>query len=63
MDKEAIMEAIKKHSHCKAQTANANRISIVQERGHYVAYVDHSFYCSGDTYQEIIEELSKDGIV
>lgn len=63
MSKEAIMKVIKDHSHCKARTANASLVSIIQERGHYVAYVDHSFYCSGDTYQEIVEELSKDGII
>ena len=63
MGKEAITKVIEKHSHCKARTTNANLLSIVQERGHYVAYVEHRFYYSGDTYQEVIEELSKDGII
>ena len=29
----------------------------------YIAYVDRQFYCSRDTYQEVVQELSKDGIV
>ena len=63
MGKEAILDVMKRHPHCMTRTCNAQTVSIFQERGHYVAYVDHQFYCSGDTYQEIVEELSKDGIV
>lgn len=63
MGKEAIMNVMKSHSHCKTRTASANTVSIVKERGHYAAYVDHEFYCSGDTYQEVVEELSNDGII
>lgn len=63
MDKETILNVMKNHRHCMVRTCNAQTVSIYQEHGHYVAYVDHQFYCSGDTYQEIVEELSKDGIV
>lgn len=37
-------------------------IDIVTENGHYVAYVNGEFYCSGDTYLEVVQELSKDRI-
>ena len=35
-----------------------NTIDIVTENGHYVAYVNGEFYCSGDTYLEVIQELT-----
>lgn len=63
MGKEAILDIMKDHSHCRVRTINADLVSIVQDHGHYVAYVDHQFYCSGDTYQEVVQELSNDGIV
>lgn len=63
MGKEAILEVMRDHSHCKTRTSSTNSVSIIKERGHYAAYVDHEFYCSGDTYQEVVEELSNDGIV
>lgn len=63
MGKEAILNIMENHSHCRVRTVNSDLISIVQEHGHYVAYMDRQFYCSGDTYQEVVQELSKDGIV
>lgn len=63
MGKEKILEVMESHSHCKTRTSSANSVSIIKECGHYAAYVDHEFYCSGDTYQEVVEELSNDGIV
>lgn len=38
-------------------------IKIVPEHGHYVAYVNGELYCTGDTYLEVIQELTKDKIV
>lgn len=63
MGKEAILNIMENNSHCRVRTVNADLISIVQEHDHYVAYVDRQFYYSGDTYQEVVQELSKDGIV
>lgn len=37
-------------------------IDIVQDHGHYVAYVNGEVYCTGDTYLEVIQELAKDKI-
>lgn len=37
-------------------------IDIVIENGHYAAYVNGEFYCSGDTYLEVIQELAKDRV-
>ena len=37
------------------------KIDIVQERGHYVAYIDGEIYCTGDSYIEVIKELTEDG--
>ena len=54
MGKEAILNIMENHSHCRVRTVNADLISIVQEHDHYVAYVDRQFYCSGDTYQEVV---------
>lgn len=38
-------------------------VNIRQEGSHYVAYVDGKFYCSADTYLEVVQELVKDGIL
>lgn len=38
------------------------RVEIIHANGCYVAYVDGEFYCSGDTYNEVIQELTDDGI-
>ena len=42
---------------------NKSQIDITQEHGHYVAYVNGELYCTGDTYLEVIQELTKDKIV
>ena len=34
---------------------------IAQERGHWVAYIDGEEYCTGDTYLEVVQELTEDG--
>ena len=39
-----------------------HEVKIVREDEHYIAYVDGRFYCSGDTYYEIAQELHEDGI-
>lgn len=44
------------------ESAN-NIIDIKYEHGHYVAYVNGKPYCSGDTHQEIIQELLCDKII
>lgn len=40
---------------------NKSRIDITQERGHWAAYIDGEEYCTGDTYLEVIQELTEDG--
>lgn len=63
MGKVAILNIMENHSHCRVRTIGDDIVSIVREHGHYVAYVNHQFYCSGDTYQEVVQELSNDGII
>lgn len=63
MDKNKLLAIMECHQHCKFHTAVADKVSIIQSHGHYVAYVDGQFYCSGDTYLEVVQELSNDGIV
>lgn len=38
-------------------------IKIIPDNGHYTAYVNGELYCTGDTYLEVIRELTKDKIV
>lgn len=40
---------------------NKSRIDITQERGYWVAYIDGEEYCTGDTYLEVVQELTEDG--
>ena len=32
---------------------------IINVRGHYEAYINGKFFCSGDTYFEVAKELEK----
>lgn len=33
---------------------------IVCEQGHYAGYLNGEFYCTGDTYAEVLHELLND---
>ena len=34
-----------------------DEIKIFQTRGHWEAHVNGKFYCSGDTYNEVLNEV------
>lgn len=36
-------------------------IDITQEHGHWVVYINGEEYCTGDTYLEVVQELTEDG--
>lgn len=38
-----------------------NVVEINHENGHYVGYVNGKAYCTGDTYQEVVQDLTGDG--
>lgn len=40
-----------------------DKVDILSENGHYVAYVNGKVYCTADTYGEAIRELTNDGII
>lgn len=40
-----------------------NTIKIESEFGHYVGYVNGAPYCSGDTYNEVLNEMIAEGLV
>ena len=41
-------------------TADASKdIRILQIRGHWTAYVDGVFFCTGDSYTEVLNELQE----
>ena len=37
-------------------------IDILHENGHYVGYVNGKVYCTGDTYNEVEQELEASGL-
>lgn len=37
-------------------------VVIRSEHGHYVAYLNGKWFCSGDTYLECLQELAANGI-
>lgn len=37
-------------------------VKICREKDHYVAYVNGSRYCSGDTYVEVVKDLAAEGL-
>lgn len=36
-----------------------DEIRVFQTRGHWEVYIDGKFYCSGDTYNEALNEVLK----
>lgn len=45
------------------ETIMSNDVEVIQEFGYYAAYVNGEFYCSGDTFMEVVNELTDDGIL
>lgn len=40
-----------------------DKVDILSENGHYVAYVNGAVYCTADTYGEAVRELTDDGVI
>lgn len=36
---------------------STNEVRIIQDRGHWVVYVDNKFFCTADSYIEAVNEL------
>lgn len=36
------------------------RYKIIAVRGHYEAFINGKFFCSGDTYMECVKEIEKE---
>lgn len=39
------------------------KVEIKNVCGHYEAFIDGEFYCSGDTVDECIHDIEKEGIL
>lgn len=40
-------------------TADVREVEIIQNRGHWIVYVNGEFFCTADSYLEAAKEVSK----